>query len=91
MAALAGVALEAYEMGDPVARTTIRKAAADLDDMVFAAGSGAHLARKPKVFLYGGLFRSPIVSRLVRRRLRRALRRATITHIPDILPILHRL
>lgn len=91
VAALAGVALEAYSLGDPAARSIIRKAAADLADMVSAARAEAHLGGKFRIYLYGGLFRSPIISRLVKRRLRSALPHATITHIPDILPLLCRL
>jgi N-acetylglucosamine kinase-like BadF-type ATPase len=88
VAALAGVALEAYSLGDAAARPIVRKAAADLADMALAAKAKAHLSGRFEIFLYGGLFRSPIVSRLVRRRLRSALPQATVTYIADILPYL---
>ncbi len=86
VAALAGIALEAYTLGDRSARSTVRRAAADLADMVLAARSGAGLAKRSEIFLSGGLFLSVVMRRLVKRRLRSALPGVTFHHITDILP-----
>jgi N-acetylglucosamine kinase-like BadF-type ATPase len=86
VAALAGVALEAYTCGDRSARSIIRRAVGDLADMVLAAKSGAGLGKRFAVFLSGGLFLSAVMRRLVKRRLRSALPGVEFHHITDILP-----
>jgi N-acetylglucosamine kinase-like BadF-type ATPase len=86
VAALAGIALEAYALGDRSARATVRGAAADLVDMVLATRSGAGLGKRFEIFLSGGLFLSVVMRRLVKRRLRSALPGVTFHHITDILP-----
>jgi N-acetylglucosamine kinase-like BadF-type ATPase len=90
VAGLARIALEAYSMGDPFARITVREAARDLMDMVLAVKTKAGLGKRFRIVVSGGMFSDPAVARLFRGRIRRALPHARLHHVTNsLIPLLN--
>jgi N-acetylglucosamine kinase-like BadF-type ATPase len=84
VAGLARVALDAYRRGDRFAVKAVRSSVADLAGLVLDAKAKAGLRRGTfEIFASGGLFKSPVVRRLLKGHLARRMPGARLTFIDD--------
>jgi N-acetylglucosamine kinase-like BadF-type ATPase len=87
VADLARIALEAYYLGDRFSRAIVRRSARDLVGMVLAVREKIGLEDDVVVHISGGLFQSPVITRLFTTRIRRCLPGVRIQMVAD--PLIH--